>query len=110
MPERPKYILYGIGMSIGALLGAWFLNSVFERSWGAIAMILLAMLIVILVQRMIIGAIPKEPVPPKQPESGSRRPDLWTETAHLPGVDHRYGWMAIPPVAAFVLVLISLIT
>jgi uncharacterized membrane protein YfcA len=109
MPERPKYILYGTGMSIGALLGAWFLNSVFERAWEAIAMILLAMLIVILVQRMIDGAIPKESVPPKRPESGSTRPDLWSETAHLPGVDQRYGWMAIPPASAFVLVLISLL-
>jgi hypothetical protein len=104
-----KYIVYGTGMAISALLGAWFLNSVFERAWGAIALILLAMLIVILVQRMITGGIPKEPVPPKKPENGPKRPDLWTETAHLPGVDQRYGWMALPPATAFVVVLIRLV-
>jgi hypothetical protein len=96
-------------MAVFALFGAWFLNSVFERSWGAIAMILLAMLVVILLQRMVSGGIPKDPVPPKKPEDGPRRPDLWKETAHLPGLSPRYGWMAIPPATAFAIVLTTLI-
>ena len=108
MPDRPKYVLFGIAMAIGALLSAWFLNVVFERAWGAIALIVLAMLIVILVRRMVIGGIPLEPVPPKKTEHSSR-PDLWTETAHLPGVDHRYGWMALPSAVAFCGVAVSLL-
>jgi hypothetical protein len=109
MPGYLKYIMYGTGMAVLALLGAWFLNSVFERSWGAIAMILLAMLVVILLQRMVSGGIPKDPVPPKKPEDGPRRPDLWKETAHLPGVDPRYGWIALPPALSFLGVLFSLL-
>lgn len=108
MPDRLKYILYGIGLAIGALLGAWFLTIVFERAWGAIALILLAMLVVILGQRMIIGGIPLEPVPAKKSERSSR-PDLWTETAHLPGIDHRYGWMALPSTMMFAGVVASLL-
>ncbi len=108
MPNRPKYILYGIGLAIGALAGAWFLNTVFERTWGAIALILLAMLIVILGRRMIIGGIPLEPVPPKT-SAKSPRPDLWEETSHLPGMDHRYGWMALPSVVMFCAVVVSLL-
>jgi hypothetical protein len=108
VPDRTKYVLYGIGMGIGALAGAWFLNFVFERTWGVIALILLAMLIVILGRRMIIGGIPLEPVPPK-PSEKSSRPDLWTETANLPGVDHRYGWMALPSAVMFCGVVVSLL-
>ena len=108
MLDRSRFILYGTGMAIGALAGAWFLNTVFERTWGAIALILLAMLIVILGRRMIIGGVPLEPVPPKKTKN-SPRPDLWEETAHLPGMDHRYGWMALPPAIMFCGVVVSLL-
>jgi hypothetical protein len=108
MPDRLKYLIYGTGMAIGALLGAWFLNLVFERAWGAIALILLAMLVVILIRRMIIGGIPMEPVPPKKSEH-SARPDLWEETSLLPGVDHRYGWMALPSAVTFCGVVVMLL-
>lgn len=102
MPGTPLYILYGTGMTIGTLLGAWFLNSVFERNWEAIALILLAMLIVILVQRMIMGAIPTDSVPPEEPDQENKIDEL-------PGIAPRYGWMALPPGIAFVVVLIALI-
>jgi uncharacterized membrane protein YfcA len=108
MVFRLLHMIYGIGMTIGALVGALFLNIVFERTWQGIAMILLAMLMVILIRRMIIGGIPLEPVPPKKTEHSSR-PDLWQETAHLPGVDHRYGWMALPPALAFCTVVVTLL-
>ncbi len=108
MPDRFTHLIFGIGMTAGALLGAWFLNLVFERTWQAIALILLAMLFVILLRRMIIGGIPLEPVPPKKTEH-STRPDLWQETAHLPGIDHRYGWMALPPAVTFWGVVVSIL-
>jgi hypothetical protein len=108
MFNRPLCLLYGAGMAVGALAVAWFLNAVFERTWGAIALILLAMLMTILIRRMVIGGIPMEPVPPKKSEH-SNRPNLWEETAHLPGVDHRYGWMALPSALAFVGVVVSLL-
>jgi hypothetical protein len=109
MPAQLKYLVYGTGMAAGALLGAWLLNAVFEQSWEAIALILLAMLIVTLGRRMIIGAIPLAPLPRKEPDHGPRRPDLWAETAHLPGVDYRYGWMALPAVFALAGVILSLL-
>lgn len=108
MPDRLKHTLYGIGMTLGALAGAVFLNMVFERTWQAIALILLAMLVVILIRRMVVGGIPMEPVPPKKTEHSSR-PDLWQETAYLPGIDHRYGWMALPPAVAFWGVVVTLL-
>lgn len=108
MPDRLKHTLYGIGMTLGSLTGAVFLNMVFERTWQAIALILLAMLVVILIRRMIVGGIPMEPVPPKKSEHSSR-PDLWQETAHLPGIDQRYGWMALPPAVTFWGVVVTLL-
>lgn len=108
MLTRSRYVLYGIGLAAGAIVGAWFLNVVFDRTWGAIALILLAMLVVILGRRMIIGGIPLEPVPPKKTVK-SPRPDLREETAHLPGMDYRYGWMALPAAIVFCGVVVSLL-
>jgi hypothetical protein len=113
MPNCSKYILHGTGMAAGALLSAWFLNAVFERTWGAIALILLAMLTVMLIRRMVEGGIPESTVPVDRREESSDKtpeqpPRIHEEAKHLSGVDHRYGWMALPPAVTALVVLVSI--
>ena len=111
MNHYPRNIAIGIGLTIIALLLAWFLNWVFERSLPAIALILLAMLVVLLLQRMIWGAIPNpdNPTPQPQRDDPAQPGDVQRETAELPGVDRRYGIMAIPPAGAAILSLLVIL-
>jgi MFS superfamily sulfate permease-like transporter len=110
-----RYLSYGTGMTAAALALAWFLNWVFERYFPAIALILLAMLIVTLVHRMIEGGIPEQPPPDERTARADQAdsvpedaPSIHEETRHLPGVDARYGWMALPPLLTAIVVLVTI--
>jgi hypothetical protein len=108
-----RYLVYGVGMTAAALALAWFLNWVFERYFPAIALILLAMLTVTLVRRMIEGGLPEQvPADRRQSESADVSdedlPPIHEETRHLPGVDERYAWMALPPFLTAIVVLVTI--
>lgn len=111
MTTHPRSLLYGAGMAAGALALAWLINLVFQRSWAAIALFLLAMLVVILLQRMVAGGIPAERESRHRTRSarGEAGPSIRAETAHLSGADLCYGWMALPSLVAALVVVISLL-
>lgn len=104
-----KHLFTGVGMTAGALALAWIINAVFQRSWSAIALILLAMLIGMLLQRMVAGGIPVDAAPATRRDetTSETSPTIRQETAGLPGVARRFGWMALPPALAFLGVMIA---
>jgi hypothetical protein len=108
--HRPAALLLGMAMAGGALLAAWMLNQVFGQSWRVIALFLLAMLTIILLRRMIAGAIPEPELSWRDDTQEQSEPrDLGKISAELPGIDRGYGWMALPPAIAFGVVLASLL-
>lgn len=111
MKSQLKHVLSGAGMAVAALILAWGINGVFQRSWLAIALVLLAMLIAMLLQRLVTGAVPGESTHPALPDiaTGEERPSIREEAARLPGVDRRYVWMILPPVLAFIGVVLVMI-